>query len=100
MAKKDPDLDALGRQYREARGAIAPHRQRQADAEVAHGRLARRLGPDHPDTQAAWQTVGQAAADVRWCQAVTVAAGEAFKGVPFDDVPNGPRPTAEILAAR
>ena len=86
--KKKPDLDALGAQYREVKESIATHRRRQAEAEVEHSRLIRRLGPSHPDIQAAWAAVEQAARDVAWCRALTVACGEAYKGVPFDQVPN------------
>jgi len=98
---KRPDLDALGRQYREARDSIAVHRRVQAAAEVAHSRLVRRLGPGHPDVEEAFAAVGRAHADVQWCRAVTIAAGEAYKGVPFDQVPNGPVEAhrAQALAA-
>lgn len=88
MGKRKPSLDALGAQYREAKASIAPHRRRQAESEVEHSRLLRRLGHDHPDVRAAWERVEQATADVRWCQAVIVAAGEAYKGVSFDQAPH------------
>ena len=85
---KKSDLVALGAQYREARGAVAVHRRRQAEAEIAHGRLVRRLGHGHPDVEAAAAVVARAHGDVQWCRAVVVAAGEAYKGVPFDQVPH------------
>lgn len=84
--KKAPSLDDLGAQYRDAKAAIADHRRRQAAAEVEHGRLARRLGRDHPDVEDARAAVVQAHSDVRWCLAVTVAAGEAYKGRSLEDV--------------
>lgn len=82
------DLDALGAQYREAKAAIATHRQRQATKELALARLRRRLPEDHPDVSAARAAVVKAHADVRWCQGATIAAGEAYKGVTLDQVPH------------
>lgn len=81
-----PDLDALGVQYREAKAAIGTHRQRQADAELAFAdamRLARgdRSALAVVDAQAA---VDRAVADVEWCKAATLAAGEAYKGEALD----------------
>lgn len=83
-----PDLDALGSQYREAKASIGIHRQRQAAAEDAYAEALSRSLMDRtaPEVVAAKVEVDQAVADVRWCQAVTVAAGEAYKGVSFEDV--------------
>jgi len=99
VAKKKPDLDALGRQYREARDSIAVHRRAEAVASAAHSRLARRLGADHPDVAAAWDAVLAAHADVQWCKGLTIACGEAYKGVPLDEVPNR-RPDVAAMLAR
>lgn len=86
MAKRH-DLDALGAQYREAKGSIVVHRRAQAQAEVALARARRRhRDEDHPDVVEARQVVATRHADVGWCQAVMVAAGEAYKGEPLDEV--------------
>lgn len=86
MPEKAPTLDELGDHYRTAKASIAEHRRLQAAAETAHQRLAARLGHDHPDVAAARDAMTKAHADVQWCQAVTVAAGEAFKGRSLADV--------------
>ena len=89
MAKsKKSDLVALGAQYREARGAVAVHRRRQAAAELEHGRLVRRLGPGHPDVETAREAVASAHTDVQWCRGLVVACGEAYKDIPFNEVPH------------
>lgn len=82
------DFDALGSQYREAMASIGVHRRRQAAAEVAYAAVFHRHGGDRaaPDVVAALEVLDRAVADVQWCKAVTVAAGEAFKGVSFEDV--------------
>lgn len=90
----DAEFAALGAQYREAMGAIIVHRCRQAEAEVAYGalyqQLLRQFGPFEswpPEARdqldAAKAPVDKTVADVEWCKACTVAAGEAFKGETF-----------------
>lgn len=75
------DLESLGTQFREAKLAIGTHRARQAQAEVALHRLRRTGLPDvHADIAAATSVVDKASADVEWCRALLVAAGEAYKG--------------------
>lgn len=92
---KGPGDDERGRQYREAKASIATHRARQAAAEVELGRLLRaRQSNGRPSRYEAAvvearERVDRAHADVDWCKAVTVAAGEAFKGVRLDEVPQG-----------
>lgn len=82
MAKKQPPtFEELGAQYRDARDSVAVHRRRQAQAELDLHQV-RRTG-DVTAVKAAQAKVRAATADVRWCQAVVVAAGEAFKGVTF-----------------
>ncbi len=92
-------FDQLGAQYRTARTSIGEHRRKQAAAEVALTRLlvTNRGMPDTPEIAAAREAVGKAVADVEWCKAVTIASGEAFKGVKF-----GPElyDTVLIAAAR
>lgn len=80
------DSDSLGAQYREARDAIGPHRARQARAEVAYAETLQRHGFDRTalavaEAQAAAE---KARADVEWCKAVQLAAGEDYKGEPLD----------------
>jgi hypothetical protein len=84
----DVDFDALGRQYREAKTSIGAHRVKQARTEVAYNETLRRHGGDRsaPAVITAQATVDQAVADVEWCKAVTVAAGEAIKGRSLEDV--------------
>lgn len=82
-----PEVD-LGAQYRDAKASIGVHRQRQATAEIAFAHAFGRARGDRTalavvDAQAA---VDQAVADVEWCKAVTLAAGEAYKGEPLDVV--------------
>lgn len=82
------DLDALGAQYRDARDAIGPHRRVQATAEVAYAKAVKAAGGDTTAlaVMKARAAVDKARADVEWCKAATVAAGEAFKGVTFAEV--------------
>lgn len=91
--------EQLGAQYRTARESIVEHRRRQAAAESAlSGLLAVNRGlPDTPEIVEAREAVGRAVADVEWCKAATIAAGEAFKGVKF-----GPDlyDTARVAATR
>lgn len=82
----EPDLGALGAQYREARDAIVTHRRVQARAERSLAAVRRRHAESSEQVAAAHVAVDRAAADVRWCQAVAVAAGEAFKGESFEAV--------------
>lgn len=97
------DLDALGAQYRAARDAIGPHRRVQAEAEVAYAMAAKAAGGDTTALAVvkAKAAVDKARADVEWCKAVQVAAGEAFKGVTFAEAAarrTQPRPRmAQIL---
>lgn len=91
----DVDLDALGAQYREARASIGTHRARQAKAELALA-ATRRHTEDHADVDAARAAVERAVTDVQWCQAVTVAAAERYKGVPFDQVPSNRAAAASL----
>jgi hypothetical protein len=83
-----PDIDALGAQYRGAKASVGVHRQRQAAAEITFAKAFRRHGGDRAalaviDAQAA---VDRAVADVEWCKAATLAAGEAYKGESFETV--------------
>lgn len=84
-------LDELGADYRAAKASVGEHRQTQAAAEIALGRLLRANRGQSATTEiaAARKAVLDAAGDVAWCLAVTVAAGEAFKGCPIGEVPNG-----------
>ncbi len=80
--------DDLGAQYRDAKAAIGTHRQHQGQAEIAYAQAYRQHRGDRTalpvvDAQTA---VDRAVGDVEWCKAVTVAAGEAYKGEPFDAV--------------
>jgi hypothetical protein len=76
--------EALGAQYRDAKDAIGVHRIRQARAEVAYAASVR--SKDSAAITAARAAVDRAVADVEWCRAVAVAAGEAYKGEPLADV--------------
>lgn len=95
MPKKD--LEALGAQYRDALNAVGPHRRRLADAELRRLEwLKRHRGvpaqliydsqtgdPTDPELVALDAGVAKARADVEWCRAVVVAAGELYKGESF-----------------
>lgn len=94
------DLDALGRQYREAKAAVPAHLVTQAAAEMAHAAWlkAHRGVPSHvfydretgepldPELVQLEAAMRQAERDVRWCQAVVLACGELVKGEPLDVV--------------
>lgn len=94
------DLDLLGAQFREARDAIGPHRRVQADGELARSAWLKRHRavpvdvlfskdtgePLDPELVALDAAVAAARVDVDWCRAVMLAAGEAFKGEPLEDV--------------
>ena len=80
------DYEGLAAQYREAKAAITVHRVKQADAERAYAAIYQDLvrRGERPERSAelaeARAAVDKAVADVQWCQAVMVAAAEAFKG--------------------
>ena len=83
-------FEQLGAQYREAMEAIGTHRIEQAAAENAYGELyvslkmRGLLEQGHPPELVALKaTVDKAVADVDWCKACTVAAGEEFTGESF-----------------
>jgi hypothetical protein len=77
-------FERLAAQFQEAQTAIGIHRLRQAQTEAAYFD-ARQTGD--PDTVAAARAaVDKAVADVEWCKACTVAAGEEFKGEQFETV--------------
>jgi len=96
----DHDIDALGAQYRDARDAIATHRRRQARAELALAAARRRHPENSEQVATARAAVERAVADVRWCQAVTIAAGEAYKGQSFEDVLANQTATAAEIRQR
>lgn len=91
---EQPDLDALGAEYREAKAAVPAHLRKQADAELAQvAWLKRHRGvPSHvlydprtgepldPDLRKLEAAMHRAERDVAWCRAVEVAAMEAYKG--------------------
>lgn len=94
------DLDALGAQYRDAKDAVPTHLRKQADAELAHAAWlkAHRGVPSHvlydrdtgapldPELQELEGAIVQAELDVQWCRAVEVAAMEAYKGQPIEEI--------------
>lgn len=96
---EDLDFDALGAQYRTALESIAVHRRRQADAELALAAARRRYPDGSPEIDAALERVTKTVADVAWCKAVTIAAGEQFKGCAFEDVPDE-RPSRPLALQR
>ena len=82
-----PTHEELGAQYRAARDGVVACRKEQARAELDLSRL-QRAGGDAPSVTEARERVAKAHRDVRWCQAVSIAAAEAFKGCRFDQVPD------------
>jgi hypothetical protein len=84
-------FEELGAQYRDVKHAIGSHRTKQAQAEVtyaaaSHARIRRGDLEPSAEERAALEDVEQAVADVAWCQACTVAAGEAFTGRTFEEL--------------
>jgi hypothetical protein len=101
------EFERLGAQYREARDAIGTHRIKQAAVENAYAAiyddLRRRglLDQPSPELDAAKAAVDKAAADVEWCKACTVAAGEVFTGATFSEkVARNAAYRAEMLSRR
>jgi hypothetical protein len=94
-----PGID-LGAQYREAKASVPEHLKRQAKVELEqvawlkkHRGVPADVLYDRTTGEAqdpALADIGarmkQAESDVAWCRAVTVAAGEAYKGESFDEV--------------
>lgn len=115
MANKQPDLDALGAQYREAKDALPVHRKRWADAERAYAnwltahrhvpssryRNPETGEPTDPELIALAKAMEQAAADDVWVRGLIVACGEAYKGRPLAEVmaEQGPRPSVTAILA-
>jgi hypothetical protein len=89
MTMTDDEFERLGAQYLEARDAIGTHRIKQAAVENAYAAiyddLRRRglLDQPSPELDAAKAAIDKAVADVEWCKACTIAAGEAFTGATF-----------------
>lgn len=95
---KKVDLDALGAHYRAAKDAVTDHLRKQATLELelaAYLKTVRGVPADmlyDPDTGAPTDpqlaqleaACEQAQTDVAWCEALVVASGEEYKGVPFD----------------
>lgn len=100
MPKKQPDLDDLGAQFRDAQAGIAACRAIEVQVDMERmSWLARHRGvpadvlydrttgdPIHPDLIDLEARMAKAAADTLWCQAVMLACGEAFKGEPLQEV--------------
>lgn len=98
------DIDKLGADYRHAKKAVADHLRRQAALELEQAALLKRLrgvpadelydratgAPLDPQLAELEERIAQAEVDVRWCQSLVIACGEAYKGVKFDEVPDGP----------
>lgn len=100
MPKKQPDLDALGAQFREAQDAVTAHRRLEVDADMArlawlqahrgvpsHELYDRTTGaPLDPVLADLEAGLAKASADTDWCRALVLACGEAYKGEPLDVV--------------
>lgn len=100
MPKKQADLDALGAQFREAQAGVVEHRKREVAADLAvmawerqHRGVPRHLiydretgDPTHPELVALETARTKATADLDWCKAVVLAAGEEFKGEPLGKI--------------
>jgi hypothetical protein len=115
VAKKKPDLDALGAQYREAKDALPVHRKRWADAERAyvdwlnthrHVPSSRYLDPEtgeptDPELIALLAAMEKAASDDVWVRCLVLACGEAYKGEPLEKIlaRQGQRPTMTAALA-
>lgn len=97
---KAADLDDLGAQFREAQEAVTLHRKREVDADLERMAWLRRHrgipsdalydrktgDPIHPELAELEDALAKASADTRWCEALVLACGEAFKGEPLGKV--------------
>lgn len=103
------EQERRGADFRHARDSVTEHLRAQAAAELERSAWMRRhrgvpidvlFNRDtgealDPELKALDDAVAKAEADVAWCEALTIACGEVFKGVKFADVPNNR--TASVL---
>lgn len=100
MPKKQPNLDALGADYREAKASIPAHLERQKAIELERTAwLKKRRGvpadvlydretgePRDPTLVDIESRLATAEGDVRWCRGLVIACGEAYKGETFQAI--------------